>query len=84
MVIVYTHALPTLSITQCPEGKWKTLKCVKAEYRNGSTEAGPLRGLGGPRANTKCGAPQNELCEGGLGARPQEILHAVKCVLGAP
>ena len=45
---------------------------------------GPPRGLGGPRANTKSGAQQNGLCEGGLGARPQEILHALKCVLGAP
>ena len=28
---------------------------------------------GGPRANTKSGTPHNGLCEGGLGARPQEI-----------
>ena len=44
---------------------------------------GPPRGLGGPRANTKSGAPQNGLCEGGLGAHPQEILHALKCFVGA-
>ena len=36
---------------------------------------GPPRGLGGLRANTKSGAPQNRLCEGGLGACPQEILR---------
>ena len=45
--------------------------------------AGLPRGLGGPRANTKSGAPQNGLCERGMGAPPQEILHALKCVLGA-
>ena len=37
--------------------------------------AGPPRGLGRPRANTKSGASQNGLCEGGLGAHPQEILR---------
>ena len=36
---------------------------------------GPPRGLRGPRANAKSGAPQNGLCEGGLRARPQEILR---------
>ena len=49
--------------------------------------AGPPRGLGGPRANTKSGASQNGLCEGGSGGTPPgnfEILHALKCVLGAP
>ena len=40
-----------------------------------SLSSGPPRGLGGPRANAKSGAPQNGLCEGGLGARPQEILR---------
>ena len=51
----------------------------------------PPRGLGGGgggggRANTKSGAPQNGLCEGGSGGMPPgnfEILHALKCVLGA-
>ena len=40
-------------------------------------QAGPPRGLGGGggRANTKSGVPQNGLCEGGLGAYPQEILR---------
>ena len=37
--------------------------------------SGPPRGLGRPRANAKSGAPQNRLCEGGLGACPQEILR---------
>ena len=45
---------------------------------------GPPRRLGEPRASTKSGAPQNGLCEGGLGAHPQEILHALKCFVGAP
>ena len=40
-----------------------------------SVSAGPPRGLGGPRADTKSGAPQNGLCEGGLGVRPQVILR---------
>ena len=40
--------------------------------------------IGGPRANSKSGASQNGLCEGGLGTHPQEILHALKGVLGAP
>ena len=42
---------------------------------------------GGPRANTKSGAPQNGLREGGSAGRPPgkfEILHVLKCVLGAP
>ena len=54
---------------------------------NVSLYPGPPRGLGGPRANTKSGAPQNGLCEGGLGGMPLgnfEILHTLKCVLGAP
>ena len=38
-------------------------------------QAGLPRGFGGPRASTKSGAPQKKLCEGGLGARPQEILR---------
>ena len=36
---------------------------------------GPLRGLGGPRTNTKSGVPPYGLCEGGLGAWPQKILR---------
>ena len=36
----------------------------------------------GPRAKTKRGAWQYRLCEGRLGACPQEILHSLKCVLG--
>ena len=49
--------------------------------------SGLLRGLGGPRANTKSGAPQNGLCEGWSGGTPSgnfEIFQALKCVLGAP
>ena len=49
---------------------------------------GPPTGLGGggPRANPKIGALQNGLCEGGRGTPPGnfEILHALKCILGAP
>ena len=46
---------------------------------------GPPRGLGGPTANTKIGAPQNGLYEGVWGPPGNfEILHALKCVLGAP
>ena len=55
------------------------------KYQQGGV--GPLRRLGGPWANTKSGAPQNGLCEGGLGGMPLgnfEILHTLKCVLGAP
>ena len=37
--------------------------------------AGPPRGLGGPRANAKSEAPQNGLCKGILGTRPQELLR---------
>ena len=37
--------------------------------------AGPPTGLGEARANLKIGTPHNGLCEGGLGARPQEILR---------
>ena len=48
------------------------------------SQSGPPRGLGRPRANTKSGPPKNGLCKGGLGAHPQEILHALKCVLGTP
>ena len=42
------------------------------------------RGLGEAKANSKSGASQNGLCEGGLGAHPKEILHPLKGVLGAP
>ena len=52
-----------------------------------SIRAAERIGEGGPRANTKSGALQNGLCEGGLGTCPQEIfaiLHALKCVLGTP
>ena len=37
--------------------------------------AGPPPGLGEARANRKIGTPQNGLLQGGLGARPQEILR---------
>ena len=40
--------------------------------------------IGGAQGKYKKWAPENGLCEGGLGARPQEILHALKCVPGAP
>ena len=48
--------------------------CIhKQKY--GGLGAGLPRGLGGSRANAKSGAPQNGLCEGGLGVGPQEILR---------
>ena len=41
--------------------------------------------VGGPRANIyKKWGHTNGLCEGSVGVHPQEILHALKCVLGAP
>ena len=48
--------------------------------------SGLLRRLGRSRANTKSGALQNGLCEGGLGHAPGnfEILYVLKCVLGTP
>ena len=50
--------------------------CCKRFYQKSqSLSSGPPRGLGEPRVNTKSGAPENGLCEGGLGARPQEILR---------
>ena len=54
-------------------------------YTFSNTGPGPPRGWegGGLRANTKSGTPQNGFCEGTpLGNF--EILHALKCVLGAP
>ena len=44
------------------------------------------RELSGLRANRKRGAPQNGWYEGAGGTPPGnfEILHALKCVLGAP
>ena len=45
--------------------------------------AGLPRGLGRPRANTKSEGPQNGLCEG-TPPGDFEIVHALKCVLGAP
>ena len=38
----------------------------------------------GPRANTKSGAPQYVLCEGGFGGTPPGNLNALKYVLGVP
>ena len=43
---------------------------------------GPPRGLEGPRASIESGA-HNIDCGRGLGACLQEVLHALKCVLGA-
>ena len=43
---------------------------------------GPPKGFEGPRANIKSGT-HNIDCGRGLGARPQEVLHGLKCVLGA-
>ena len=34
---------------------------------------GPPKGLGGPRANTKSGAPQNGLCKGVWGHAPRKF-----------
>ena len=53
---------------------------------NRAIQSGPLRGLEGPRANTKS-RPHKlcRLCKGDLGVHPpgnSEILHALKCVLG--
>ena len=61
-----------------PEKAWETLSgCMcPTVVTSVQHESVPPRGLEGPRANTKSGAPQNGLCEG-------EILHALKCVLGA-
>ena len=39
------------------------------------TRAAERSVVGGPKAITKIGAPQIGLCEGGLGARPQEMLR---------
>ena len=54
----------------------------REEERNGNLMHRGL-GLGRP---TKSGAPQNGLCGGVWGTSPGnfEILHALKCVLGAP
>ena len=38
----------------------------------------------GPRANTKSGALQYGLCEGGFGGTPPGNLHALNCVSGVP
>ena len=45
------------------------------------TFAEPPRGLGGPRANTKSGALQNGLCEGGLGAPEALSQYIYTCKL---
>ena len=42
------------------------------------THTGPPRGWEGPRANTKCGAHNIDCGRGSF-----EVLHALKCVLGA-
>ena len=61
-----------------------TLICIK--FKSLCINAGPQRGLRGPRANTKSGALHMDCVKGVWGMPPGnfEILHALKCVLGAP
>ena len=45
--------------------------------------AGPLKELEGPRANIKSGAHNIDCGRGSRKFYPQEVLHSLKCVLGA-